>query len=879
MKSIQLPSLLSPGRFRSLPRLVGRTVSLLASLFLAAEAAAVEFLVPANPGDTLFYNPDLVIKRYPGADKYRWIFTRADGSGLGDVVAGVRTDKDTPLQNTRINVRVEPLDSRGRVIRAGVSDTWFRTCSTKVELAAPENGQHVGSPVTFSFYPLPRETSVYGYYLFVKSPGAAEPRRFDLSVNATAYLSTLAPGEHEWWLQARTKFENDPESAHWIARVSSLPVFIEHPEGGEFCASEAVALRAEASAVPSFNYHWRRDGVDIPGATAPEFTVPPGEQGVYVCVAFNAAGAVLSEPAVVTRVALPPVSVAASAYDYAAGELRITATGAAEEYEWLLDGEPLEDSGPELILTEVPDAPFTIRAVAVHECGSVESAPLVLAPPAPLTVTRKSPAQIVRLGEAVELVLETSRTAETEWQAPDGGSEEGSPLRVTIAGEEQAGTYEVVASDGFGKVEQAVEVLAVVAEPADQEAEEGESVTLTAEVAGGTPTVQWFKDGAALAGKTELDLDLGKVVAANAGSYHFELKHLDSPTFRSRTTTLKVVAALTVTRKSPAQIVRLGEAVDLLFETSRKASVEWQTPDGTSKEGSPWRVTIAKEEQAGTYEVAASDKFGEVGDSIEVLAVVAEPADQQADEGESVTLTAEVAGGTPTIQWFKDGAALAGKTKLDLDLGKVTMAAAGGYHFELKHLDSPTFRSRTATLKVVAAPVVEPSIKAIRVKADGTVELTITKGSADLALERSTDLDTWEQVAVLTQTGTFTYEDEAQEDEAGVFYRLAEPTDEPTGPGFSDEPKECVRATLAAHLRVDPDNLSLVFDQAVTWPNACLGCLPGACAQMLTPGRRLVFATGGGPGISPRVHEVRTSATGTVALVIGNTGVRLDSCN
>jgi hypothetical protein len=96
---------------------------LLASLFLAAEAVAVEFLVPAHPGDTLFYNPDLVIKRYAGAEKNRWIFTRADGSGLGDVVAGVRTDKDTSLQSTRINVRVKPLDSRGRVIKAGVSDT------------------------------------------------------------------------------------------------------------------------------------------------------------------------------------------------------------------------------------------------------------------------------------------------------------------------------------------------------------------------------------------------------------------------------------------------------------------------------------------------------------------------------------------------------------------------------------------------------------------------------------------------------------------------------------------------------------------------------------------------------------------------------------
>lgn len=705
----------SSGRYQTLPLLVGRTVSLLACLLLVAKAAAVEFRVPLNPGDTLFHNPDLVIRAYPGAEKYRWTFMRADGSGLGSVVGGVRVDKDTPKQNTRINVRVEPLDSRGRVIQAGVSETWFRTCSTQVELAAPWNGQHVGSPVIFSFNPLPRETSVYGYYLFVKSPGAAEPRRFDLSVNATAYLSTLAPGEHEWWVQARTKFDNDPESAHWIARVSSLPNFSVHPEGGEHCASEAVTLQARASAVPSFNYHWRRDGVDIPGATAPDFTVPPGEQGVYVCVAFNAAGAVISEPAVVTRVALPPVSVAASAYDFAPGELRIMAAGEAEKYQWWLDGQLLDEPGSELVLTEVPDRPFTLRAVAVHECGSVESAPLTLAPPAPLRVTRKSPAQIVRLGEAVELVLEASRTTATEWEAPDGVSEKGSPWRVKIAAEEQAGTYAVTARDGFGKVEQAVDVLAVVSEPADQ----------------------------------------------------------------------------------------------------------------------------------------------------------------QADEGESVTLSAEVAGGAPTIQWFKDGVALVGRTDLNLTLGEVTSANAGTYHFELKHLDSAIFRSRTSTLRIVPAPKAEPAIQAIRLKAEGKVELTITKGAAELALERSTDLDTWKQVKVLTQTGTFIYVDEALEDEDGVFYRLAEPTYEPQQPGISAKTKACIRATLAAYLGVNPGSLFLVLEEAVDWPNACLGCLPGACLQVITPGWRLKYSSGNGG----RLYEVRLSAMGTVALVTGTRGVLLKSCD
>lgn len=78
---------------------------------------------------------------------------------------------------------------------------------------------------------------------------------------------------------------------------------------------------------------------------------------------------------------------------------------------------------------------------------------------------------------------------------------------------------------------------------------------------------------------------------------------------------------------------------------------------------------------------------------------------------------------------------------------------------------------------------------------------------------------------------------------------------------------------------MDPDSLFLVFEEAVNWADVCLGCLPGACIQVVTPGWQREYATDDDSDSEQGVHEVRLSAAGTVALLTGITGVRLDSCD
>ena len=69
---------------------------------------------------------------------------------------------------------------------------------------------------------------------------------------------------------------------------------------------------------------------------------------------------------------------------------------------------------------------------------------------------------------------------------------------------------------------------------------------------------------------------------------------------------------------------------------------------------------------------------------------------------------------------------------------------------------------------------------------------------------------------------------------------------------------EASREALARQLGVDPLTIQLVEIVAVDWPDACLG-LPAAgeiCAEVITPGFRVVVETGGTP------YEFRTNRDG-----------------
>jgi len=110
----------------------------------------------------------------------------------------------------------------------------------------------------------------------------------------------------------------------------------------------------------------------------------------------------------------------------------------------------------------------------------------------------------------------------------DGGNIAGGGTAVlTLTGVLRADTggYSVVVSNGFGSVTSVVASLAVIdpviaVQPASQDLESGQSVTLTVTAAGTPPLgYQWWKEGVPMAGDAKASLTLTNLQAGDAGQY------------------------------------------------------------------------------------------------------------------------------------------------------------------------------------------------------------------------------------------------------------------------------------------------------------------------------------------------------------------------
>jgi hypothetical protein len=77
----------------------------------------------------------------------------------------------------------------------------------------------------------------------------------------------------------------------------------DHPSGRNVCAGEPVEFSVYAGDDPSLIYQWRKDLVEIAGATTDTYSIASAafsDAGVYDVMVSSDCGAVISDPAVLT---------------------------------------------------------------------------------------------------------------------------------------------------------------------------------------------------------------------------------------------------------------------------------------------------------------------------------------------------------------------------------------------------------------------------------------------------------------------------------------------------------------------------------------------------------------------------------------------------
>ncbi|HLP01568.1 MAG TPA: pectinesterase family protein [Opitutaceae bacterium] len=173
------------------------------------------------------------------------------------------------------------------------------------------------------------------------------------------------------------------------------PSIIVPPAWQTVDVGQAATFSVTAFAIPTATYQWRRNGVDISGATGATFTVDAvttTDAGVYSVVVANSSGSIESEAApLVVRggppvMALPPANT--SGLRGATATLNAWAVGEGPfTYQWTKDGAPLPGATwQSLRLTGIQDSDAGSYAVAVTNAGgTTTSASATLSIVAPAT--------------------------------------------------------------------------------------------------------------------------------------------------------------------------------------------------------------------------------------------------------------------------------------------------------------------------------------------------------------------------------------------------------------------------------------------------------------------------------------------------------------
>jgi len=545
-----------------------------------------------------------------------------------------------------------------------------------------------------------------------------------------------------------------------VQAAAVAPSITTQPVSQTVTAGGSVTFTSGASGTPAPTYQWRKDGLNVAGATSATLSlsnVQAADAGSYTLAATNSAGTATSSAAVLTvqaaavapSISTQPVSQTVTVGGAASFTAAASGTP-APTYQWRKDGVNVAGAtSGTLSLTNVQNSDAgSYTLVATNSAGSATSSAATLtvnaAPPpnSPPSFTTQPVSQTVTAGASVTFSAAAGGNPSPTYQwRKDGANLSGATgVSFTLASAQlsDAGSYTVVATNSAGTATSSAATLTVNAatvapafttQPTSQSATAGGSVTFTVAASGNpAPTFQWSKDGVAISGATSATLALSNVQAANAGSYvAVATNSAGSATSSAATLTVNAAAsAPTITSQPSSQTVTAGASVSFSAGSSGTPTptCQWRK-DGVAISGATgWTLTLSNVQaaDAGSYTMVATNSAGTATSSAASLtvqsaaaapAISTQPTSQAVTAGAAVTFSVVASGNpTPSYQWRKNGSNLAGATSASYAIAATVTADAGAYTVVVSN-SAGSVTSSTATLTVAAASSGGPAITSL----------------------------------------------------------------------------------------------------------------------------------------------------------------------
>ncbi|HTR42039.1 MAG TPA: immunoglobulin domain-containing protein, partial [Pseudomonadales bacterium] len=364
------------------------------------------------------------------------------------------------------------------------------------------------------------------------------------------------------------------------------PVIVLEPTNSGVIVGSNAAFSASATSYYPMSLQWQFngtnliDGGQISGSTSSNLVISSAQfanGGSYQFIASNSYGAVTSS--IVSLTVFDPIQIIAqpgNQISFPGGNATFTveATGSISNYQWSFDGAPLTDGGnvsgslsATLTLTNIQTSNYGIYAVVVANAFySSASSNATLINPTPVIVSPPTNQAVISGSNAVFSVYATNYfPLSFQWQfngtnLTDGGQISGSTNSVlTIAQAENAnaGSYQVIAFDGYAATTSSIVSLTVYAppqitgQPSSEILLSGNTANFTVTATGNLLSYQWYYNGLPLtnsgniSGVTSNTLTISNVQTNNDSIYSAWVTSLSS---------VVVSSNATLTVYNPAQI-------------------------------------------------------------------------------------------------------------------------------------------------------------------------------------------------------------------------------------------------------------------------------------------------------------------------------------
>lgn len=403
-----------------------------------------------------------------------------------------------------------------------------------------------------------------------------------------------------------------------VSLTVNIPTTITtQPVGQTVCAGSPVNLSVAASGT-SLTYQWRKNNVNIAGATAATYSIASpvtADGGSYDVVVTGSCGtqtstAVTVTVNAVTAITSQPASLAVCPASNAI--FSVTASGTGLSYQWRKNGANIAGA---------TSATYTINSTTAADagnydvvisgsCGNQTSSAATLTINAVTTLNTQPVAQTVCTGAAASFtVAATGTNLSYQWRKntiniTGATSATYSIAAVTAA---DAGNYDVLISGTCGSAGSTAVALTVntpvtiTTQPAAQTLCALNPFTLTIGATGtGTLTYQWRKGGTPITGATSASFTIASAAVADGGSYDVIVTGACGPvTSNAVTVTVNACTAIAAVDADVTTALLMPNVVNhhavLRVVVRRSMKIDWTITDAGGRK----LITFSKQMSVG----------------------------------------------------------------------------------------------------------------------------------------------------------------------------------------------------------------------------------------------------------------------------------------